>query len=161
MADDRNLAVAQNGDMTHTLVSIYAVDDTGATGPQVGSGLLIGPELVLVHPPLGSELAAPNAPVLRVGSVTSAGDYPSFEIVDVARVLVSRADTGRPLVALALSRPTTSPVTPITQMGADPVKAVADYLEVVDAQVRGIQAIPGPPIPGPPWCPVWPDGPGC
>jgi hypothetical protein len=161
MADGRNLAIAQTSGMPHTLVLIYEVGDTGATGPQAGSGLLIGPELVLVHPPLGSGLAAPNAPALRVGLVTSAGDRPSFEVIDVARVLVSRADTERQLVALVLNRPTTSPVTPITQMGADPVKAVADYLEVVDAQVRGIQVIPGPPIPGPPWCPVWPDGPGC
>lgn len=34
-----------------TQVSIYGVDETGATNARLGSGTLIDPVLVLLHPP--------------------------------------------------------------------------------------------------------------
>jgi hypothetical protein len=161
LVDDRNIAVVHHGNMGRTIVSIYEVGDSGATGRQVGTGLLIGPQLVLVHPPLDTELAAAGAPSLRVGMAALIDGYHGIEIIDVENVLVSSTDANRPLVALALRGVSVAPITPMARTGVDdPARVVADYLDLIDNRIRGGLG-PPPTTADYPWCRVWPDGPGC
>jgi hypothetical protein len=133
-----NIAGVHHGNMGQTVVSIYDVGDAGATGRQVGTGLLIGPQVVLVHPPLDAELAAAVAPRLRVGMAALVDGYQGVEIIDVDNVLVSSAETKRPVVALALRGVSAAPITPMARTGVDdPAKVVVDYLDLIDNRIRG------------------------
>lgn len=143
---------------TRTLVSVYEVDDTGATGRRVGSASLVQPELVVVHPPLCYRLAgADPAPVrLRVG-IVSLPDAGGVEVIDTRGTNVAAAaDTGStapPLVALDLARPSKAPV--------ESLPAGDDLADVLRAHLAGVPEQPRwPPRPEPrraPWCTLWPD----
>jgi hypothetical protein len=143
---------------TRTLVSVYEVDDTGATGRRVGSASLVQPELVVVHPPLCHRLAgADPAPVrLRVG-IVSLPDAGGVEVIDTRGTNVAAAaDTGStapPLVALDLARPSKAPV--------ESLPAGDDLADVLRAHLAGVPEQPRwPPRPEPrraPWCALWPD----
>lgn len=151
-----------------TLVSIYGVDETGATGAQLGSGTLIGPVLVLLHPPLSRRLAGSgNSTRLRVG-IARAGTAPhDVEVIDGSDIYQAVHDSGEPLVALELRQPTSAPVElvfPPSDDGGEIADALVKYLAgLPDSDCRPeYLPEPSPSEPdSPPWCTIWPNGPGC
>jgi hypothetical protein len=153
-----------------TVVSIYAQGEDGTTGPWVGSGLLLAPDLVVVHPPLDEELGADgDGPGLRVGIATPDG---LVEVLDVVRTHVATGSTGHD-VALELSGPSAAPTPDLPRTAAKFRVALGTLLDGVTfprppVPPKNPRPGPQPPPPGPrprnerpPWCKIWPSGPGC
>src|SRR5262245_12488588 len=92
-------------------VAVYGVDETGATSVPLGSGTLIAPQLVLVHPPLSRQLASgENTKRLRVEITVAGSDPGTAEVIDVVEVHVAAADlSAEPLVALQLQQLSDAP----------------------------------------------------
>lgn len=182
MIDSAYGAEDTQGMTLQTHVSIYSVDETGATGAQVGSGTLIGPVLVLVHPPLSRRLAGgENSMRLRVG-IAPAGPPPNtVDFIDSSDIHVATDDNREPLVALELLQPTAAPIESLFPAG-DSDGFAADALAQHLASLPESDRISGRALSGsprrapakrdsrkrsrespllPPWCRIWPDGPGC
>ena len=150
-----------------THVSIYGVDDTGATSALLGSGTLIDPVFVLLHPPLGQRLAGSgNSIRLRAGIASTGTDAGLVEVIDGDKLHVSPNQGPEPLVALELRQPAAAPVAPLSPVGDD-AEAATELLVQYLASLPDSGPDGGHPGLGPastddfPWCPVWPDGPGC
>lgn len=159
-----------------TLVSIYRLDESGATGARCGSGTLIDATLVLVHPPLSEQLHGNTDSVgLRVGISSTAREPGIVEVIDVVSVHVS-ASGSAPLVALALLRPATSPTEPIPPDGDDSdllaerlvqhLGSLPDPHPLSEVEERVNPSEPpvehsGNKLFGPPYCGIWPNAPGC
>lgn len=181
MIDSASGAGDTEGMTLQTHVSIYSVDETGTTGAQVGSGTLIGPVLVLLHPPLSRRLAGgENSRRLRAG-IAPAGTTPAaVDFIDAGEIHVATGDHPEPLVALELLRSTSAPVESLFPAG-DSNGFAADELVQHLASLPGSDRAGGqdrsePPRSAPakrdsrrfpegpfrpPWCRIWPDGPGC
>jgi hypothetical protein len=90
---------------TKSQVVVYQVDASGGTGARVGTGSLIHPLFVLVHPPLSLQLAdQPHETKLRLGIGSLADDGGVIEVIDTYEIDVYEHD-GVPLVAAGLARP--------------------------------------------------------
>jgi hypothetical protein len=100
-----------------TIVSIYEVDETQATGGWAGQGSLVAPNVVLVHPPLSRRIAEEKGPIrLRVGIVPGEDPRTSSSFAEVIDVegkpyVPWREDptTDQVIVALELRTPAQSP----------------------------------------------------
>jgi hypothetical protein len=145
---------------TQTMVSIYEVDDAGATGRWLGSASLVQPELVLVHPPLSDRLAGSDrAPAsLRVGIVAQP-DAEGIEIVETRGTHVGAADAGgsaTPIVVLELARPSSFPPEPLP-----PYTDGEGLAEVLRAHLDGLpeqpRRRPGAAMRSSPWCLLFSD----
>jgi len=139
--DDTNRIFGQTADMTtKTLVSVYKVDDDGATGSWLGSGSLIHPPIVLVHPPLSRDLADNCDSIsLRVGIASSAPESYSVEVIDARLADVWTDGEREALVALELVRPSASPVEPLPTLSHDVDAAV----EVLYGHLESLPAADG------------------
>lgn len=163
-----------------THVSIYDVGDAGATGALLGSGTLIAPAFVLLHPPLNQRLAGSgNSVRLRVGIASTGTESDIVEVIDGDKLHVSPVHTREPLVGLELLHRAAAPVAPLSPVGDD-AKATADllvhYLASLPGscpdgeQVHAGHLEGGPKHQDPfkpvstddfPWCQAFPNGPGC
>ena len=167
-----------------TVVTIFEVGDDGATGPRVGTGVLLAPDLVAVHEPLSTRLAGGTGKdrlALRVGLAPSDG---VVEVLDVAAPHVSRgADRA---LALELRGGTTAHIQHLPTGLEEFRSALRHLLDTTSGEPSpdlradraghgGVPRPPGHPRPPgfprppghgsdterPPWCRIWPRGPGC
>ena len=146
-----------------THVSVYGVDEAGATSALLGSGTLIDPVFVLLHPPLSQRLAGgENSVRLRAGIASNGTDPGIVEVIDGDKLHVSPSHTPEPLVALELLRPTAAPVAPLSPVGDD-AEATADLLVKYLACLPDTNRDPSGPTSTDdfPWCQTFPNGPGC
>lgn len=123
-----------------TLVSVYEVDEDGSTGALLGSGSLIHPALVLVHPDLSHALAAGRDRRLRAGIASPAPGSTVVEVIDVRAIQVAEDPELEPLVALDLVRPATAPVEPMHPASADAMAAA------IRQHLDQLRPTPSPPI---------------
>lgn len=160
-----------------TQVSIYGVDETGATNARLGSGTLIDPVLVLLHPPLSRRLVGGEISMrLRVGTASTGTEPGIVEVIDGGDIHVATNGDREPLVALELLQPASAPIEPLFPAGDDAgdlTDAVVQYLaSLPDSSHTGRldQAEPLEPTrvrrdpdnsDAAPWCRIWPGGPGC
>ncbi len=104
---------------TRTQVFVYQVDASGGTGALAGTGSLIDPLVVLVHPPLSRQLAGqPHAAKLRLGIGSLADPGGVIEVIDTSDIEVYMHD-GTPLAATLLARPSTAAVDPVLPEGTE------------------------------------------
>lgn len=137
---------------TSTTVSVYEVDASGQTGANLGTGSLIDPRLVLVHPPLSKLLASAGVGVsLRVG--IGADDL--VEVIDVRGVHVDLEQDDQPLVAIALKR-SASAATEILELTDETLPSLR---RAALAHLSGLceqpERLPQPDEQGAPWCTLW------
>lgn len=106
-----------------TIVSIYEVNESAATGSWVGQGSLVNPGIVLVHPPLSNRIVAKEGPQrLRVGIYVAERDEGSSgiaEVIDVSgepHILWQSTDPEMAVVALEMSRRAQSPKSEIPEV---------------------------------------------
>lgn len=105
-----------------TIVSIYEVDEEGTTGPWIGQGTLVLPQLVLVHPPLSAQIAngktvqqsrvgicAPTTEAF-LGARATAKTVEIIDVIGQPRVFWTEEASGQVLVGLDLRTPARSPV---------------------------------------------------
>lgn len=127
------------GMASRTLVAVHEVHD-GMTGARVGSGSLVDPLLVLVHPPLDRRLADQSAAVeggeqapsttrlrLAVGWLDEDDDGTVLEVIDVHEVLVAE-DSSELLVCLDLERASAAPLEALHGGDGDPGEAARALL---------------------------------
>ena len=138
--------------MAHrTLVAVHEVHD-GVTGARIGSGSLVDPLFVLVHPALDRRLAqraarfgageqTPRTTRLRLalGWLAEDDDASVLEVIDVQAIWVAQ-DSSEPLVGLDLERPSAAPVEAVHAGGGDPAVAARAFLQ-------GLTSVGGP-LPG-------------
>lgn len=147
-----------------TLVAVYEVDEDGSTGRFLGSGSLVRPELVLVHPELAHDLAGSSGRRLRAGVASPTPGAAFVEVIDVRTAHVAVDPEPEPLVALELSRAAAAPVEPMHSAGAAGVAAARQHLAGLP------KGDPPPPLAGAespdtvnddPICMLFPHSPGC
>ena len=126
---------------TYTLVSVHEVDATGATGSRVGSGSLVHPLLVLLHPPLSGQLADRGDVATRLRLAIGSFDdtHSVVEVIDVQGVHVAETSGDDPLIAVSLARAASSSPMPLVGVTAD---ADRDFL--VDAIRQHLAQAPTP-----------------
>lgn len=92
--------------MNHmTSVSVYEVDSKGATGFQIGTGVLVDPLLVLVNKPLSRALASTGSDArVRLGISSSADTGDIIEVIDGRGVHIAEFADGEPIVAISLAQ---------------------------------------------------------
>jgi hypothetical protein len=120
------------GMTNQTVVSVYGVDASGATGARRGMASLIHPQLVLVHPKLSGDLAAQGgeSAALRVGIAYPAGSGHAVEVIEVTSVHIEdpSVEPGADrLVALLLQRTVTGAVEPLVP-ATEPVPDVEGFV---------------------------------
>lgn len=139
-------------------VSIYEIGPAGETGARLGSGSLIHPGLVLVHPPLSRQLAAAGTPVkLRLG----VGSDGLAEVIDGGDVHVAEDQPGEPLVAIDVKPPAAGGVESLDLgdgQAAAVRQAATSHLDNLTDQPDALRRRPvlDPDLPGAPWCKLWP-----
>lgn len=107
----------------HTIVAIYEIDSTGATGARVGEGSLVDSELVFVHPPLSERIADGCGPRrLRLGIRSDFDGIPFVAVADAIDepVVIGTAEDVGPLVGLILDGTSGAPwdgLTGVHQVG--------------------------------------------
>lgn len=155
------------GMATKTQVVVYEVDAEGGTGARAGTGSLIDPLFVLIHPPLSLQLAnQPPATKFRLGIGSPANDGGVIEVIDVREIDVYEHG-GVPLAAVSLARPSAAAFGAVVPDGTEPgeadlVRALTTYLDEAttsDAVAPAAQPgdLPGAPTPFNSWiCRVFP-----
>ena len=142
----------------------------------MGTGSLIDPLFVLIHPPLSLQLAdlqkadQPPATKLRLGIGSLADDGGVIEVIDTHETddIDVYAHDGEPLVAVGLARPSAAAFGPVLPDGTetsqeDLVQALMTCLSEAAppdaaapaAQLGDLRGPPGP-VAQSPWCKLFP-----
>jgi hypothetical protein len=131
----------------------------------MGTGSLIHPLFVLVHPPLSLQLAdQPHETKLRLGIGSPADDGGVIEVIDTYGIDVYEQD-GVPLVAAGLAGPSAAAFGPVLPDGTETDKDLAQALMTCLSEAASPGAVaptaqPGdrPPPRGfrSPWCRLFP-----
>jgi hypothetical protein len=96
-----------------SVISVYGLRQGQDCLERLGEGSLIDEQLVLVTGPLSDILASADPPsVLRV-EISSLGEEPGMEVIEVAQTLRSVPNDAGPMWALELASPSAAPLDPL------------------------------------------------